>query len=83
MLGECKKLKGEPFASPKRYSKSRQRVTVDDFDIDVIRCSVHDFYTRKEYPTLDKLLGAVKKEGTFSWWLYFSLEVVEIFWISL
>lgn len=62
VLAECKKLKGAPFTSPKCYSKSRQ---CDDFDIDAIRRSVHDFYTRKEYPRLDKLLGAVTEKGYF------------------
>ena len=42
VLAESKKLKGAPFTSPKRYRKSRQRVTLDDFDIDAIRRTVHD-----------------------------------------
>ena len=46
---------------------------LDDFNIEAIRNEVHAFYGRKEYPTLDSLLGALKDKN-LSRWTYYSME---------
>ena len=51
------------FDSPRqRYRHSRQKVTTDSFDIDIIRRTI---YGRKEHLTLTKLLDTLRKDGTF------------------
>ena len=69
---EKRKLEGAEFTSPeKRYKKSRLRIIVDDFDCDAIRRTVHEFYAKKEYPTLDKLLQILKEKELFThWWTH-------------
>ena len=53
VVSEKRKLDVGPFPSPsKRNKKSREHVNVDDFDTDAIRRTVHEFYERREYPTL-------------------------------
>ena len=50
----------------KRYaSGTRVQVRLDEHDVAAIRKEVHGFYERKEYPTLDKLLGVVKAKKVF------------------
>ena len=49
-----------------RYTKSRVQIQLDDFNVEAIRRTVHEFYTRKEYPTLESLLATVKSRGIFS-----------------
>ena len=49
----------------KRYSVSRIRVNPDSFDREVIRRVVHEFYTRKEYPTIVGVLEKVKVQCGF------------------
>lgn len=44
----------------KRYSASRIRINIDEFDREIIR---RDFYARKEYPTISTV--QVKEECTF------------------
>ena len=67
IIAEKRKLKGAEFTSPeKRYKKSRLRIVVDDFDCDAIRRTVHEFYAKKEYPTLDKLLQILKEKELFT-----------------
>ena len=57
---------GAVFQSPvKRYAASRARIVVDDFDTEAIRRTIHDFYEKKEYPTLKKLLSVVREKGLF------------------
>ena len=59
---EKRKLDGSSFTSPnKRQKESRERVDIDAFDTDAIRRTVHAFYEKKKYPTLDKLLQVLKK----------------------
>ena len=40
-------------------------VQPDAFDRDAIRRKIHQFYLRKELPTLDKLLGEVRRDHHF------------------
>ena len=39
------------------------RVVTDDFDKATIRRTVHEVYTRKEYPTVHMLLEALHQKG--------------------
>ena len=58
---------GGEFSSPaKWYKKSRVRIDADSFDVEAIRCTVHSFYERKEYPTLDRLLQVLKEKNLFN-----------------
>lgn len=43
----------------------RSVLNIDDFDTQAIRRTVYEFYSRKELPTLDKLLVAVSDKGIF------------------
>ena len=64
VLLEKRKLDGSSFTSPnKRYKESRERVDVDAFDTDAIRRTVHEFYEKKEYPTLGQAAIAAGSEG--------------------
>ena len=38
---------------------------LNDFNVEAIRKEVHAFYGRKEYPTLDSLLGVLKDKNLF------------------
>ena len=60
------------LSSPeKRYTASRVQIVLDDFNVQAIRKEVHAFYGRKEYPTLDSLLGVLKDKNL---WMYYSME---------
>ena len=67
ILGKKRSLEDDDtFPSPtKRYKKTRERVDVDSFDVDAIRRTIHDFYDRKEYPTIDRLLQVLKEKELF------------------
>ena len=66
VLLEKRKLDGSSFTSPnKRYTESREHVDVDAFDTDGIHRTVYEFYDKKEYPTLDKLLQVLKDKMLF------------------
>ena len=55
---------GAAFQSPvKRYTASS--IVLDDFDMEAIRRTIHDFYEKKEYPTLKKLLSVLREKGLF------------------
>ena len=52
---------------------SIRRPDVDDFDTDAIRRTVYQFYEKKEYPTLYKLVQVLRgkellEEGRISLW---------------
>ena len=63
----CKEYEGNSvlLSSPeKRYTASRVQIVLNDFNVEAIHKEVHAFYGRKEYPTLDSLLGVLKdKQG--------------------
>ena len=57
---------GGPFKTPqKRYTTDRKQINVDDFDRQAIRRTVHRFYERHEYPTLQSLLDDLKARQLF------------------
>ena len=53
------------LTSVKRYNVSRIRINVDSFDKLVFRRIINDFYEKKEYPSLDKILVKVKEQCGF------------------
>ena len=45
VVGEKRSLEGAEFPSPsKRYKQSRERVIVDDFDVEAIRRTIHGLH---------------------------------------
>ena len=67
IVGEKASLCGAAFTSPaKRYKVDRKTVCLDDFNLEAMRCLVHNFYYEKKYPILDSLLLAAKEKGLFS-----------------
>ena len=66
VIAATQALSGAAFESPaKRYKTSRVRIIVNDFEVAAIRRTIHDFYDRKEYPTLKKLLSVLITKGLF------------------
>lgn len=66
-VAEKSELSGAAFSTPaKRYKVDRRKIVLDNFDTEAIRCAVNEFYTEKKYPTVDSLLSAVKKKGSFT-----------------
>ena len=64
VLNELKQLGEKRFESPvKRYVKGRKSICID---VATIRRTVHEFYDRKEYPTITKLLAVLKEKDLFS-----------------
>ena len=53
-------LCGAGFTSPANTTEyiDRKTVCLDDFNVDAMRCLVHDFYCEKKYHTLDSLPAA-------------------------
>ena len=49
----------------KRYVESRVQIVLDEYDVAAIRKEIHQFYERREYPTLDGLLGVLKAKEFF------------------
>lgn len=45
------------FTSPrKKYKRAKYATGIDDFDADIVRRTVHEFYDNHEYPTSTKVL---------------------------
>ena len=43
-----------------------RKIVIDDFDMEDIRRTVHDFYQEKKYPTLESLHAVVKEKCLFN-----------------
>ena len=56
---------GDLLTTLKWYSASRVRINPIEFDREIIRRVVHDFYVRKEYLTLAAVLEKVKEACGF------------------
>ena len=64
VVAEKRANDGATFVSPaKRYKRDRKRIVVDDFELEVIRRAVHEFYSDKKYPTLESLLALLKQRA--------------------
>lgn len=51
------------FQSPRKlYKRAKKCSELDDFDADVVRRIVHEFYERNEYPTAFSILSEIKKK---------------------
>jgi len=51
------------FQSPRKlYKRAKKYSELDDFDADVVRRIVHEFYQRNEYPTAFSILSEIKKK---------------------
>ena len=62
-MAEKKALEGAAFVSPVRcYKVDRKKIVVEDFDIEVIWRTMHEFYHDKKYPTLESLLDVVRRK---------------------
>ncbi|KAE9526271.1 hypothetical protein AGLY_013902 [Aphis glycines] len=48
------------------FSSYKGDFKLDDFDSDVVRRTVHEFYDRSEYPTSELILNAVKSKINYS-----------------
>lgn len=63
-----KELEGGPsnkiaFKSPrKNYKREKKMSSLDDFDNEVIRRTVHSFYDKGEFPTTSKILVAIQEK---------------------
>jgi len=60
----CSESESEPkFTSPRKTFKRVKYAThIDDFDVDIVRRTVHAFYDNREYPTTQKILSAYKEK---------------------
>uniref|UniRef100_A0A2S2NB48 Tc1-like transposase DDE domain-containing protein n=1 Tax=Schizaphis graminum TaxID=13262 RepID=A0A2S2NB48_SCHGA len=55
------------FRSPRKgYKRAKIVSELDDFDSDVVRRTVHDFYDRGEYPTPQLILNALRQKINYS-----------------
>ena len=63
-ISNQKREKGE-VSTPNKKRNWLPTVQPDAFDRDAIRRKIHQFYLRKELPTLDKLLGEVRRDLHF------------------
>ena len=60
-------MSGAAFSlSVKRYNKDRKRIVLDDFDMEALQCTVHNFYREKKYSMLDSILEAARVKGLFN-----------------
>ena len=62
---EAKNNEGNFSTPSKRYHVSRKKINPDSFDREAIRRTIHAFYERNEYPTLDSVLEQVKEKEIF------------------
>ena len=62
---EAKQNAGKFHTPQKRYQVGRKRVDPDSFNREAIRRTIHAFYERHEYPTLDAVLAEVKEKEIF------------------
>ncbi|KAG6445559.1 uncharacterized protein LOC115440573 isoform X2 [Manduca sexta] len=52
--------------TPKKRVRTKGKIEVDEFDLQVIRRKIHEFYAfKKEVPTINKLLQILKDEINF------------------
>lgn len=62
------------FKSPRKtYKRAKLLTELDDFDSDIVRRTVHEFYDRGEYPTALTILTEVRKKCAWDVWSMRSL----------
>lgn len=58
---------GPKFTSPRKtFKRVKYATDIDDFDVDIVRRTVHEFYDNREYPTTQKILSAYKEKTGYS-----------------
>ncbi|XP_060882122.1 uncharacterized protein LOC132953799 [Metopolophium dirhodum] len=63
---EIEEAPGPSFVSPRKsYKRAKYVSEVDDFDGDIVRRTVHEFYDKGEYPTAQLILNSVKKKNDY------------------
>ncbi|CAH1726144.1 unnamed protein product [Aphis gossypii] len=54
------------FTSPrKQYKRAKYATDIDDFDADIVRRTIHEFYDNREYPTSTKLLSKYHEKTNY------------------
>lgn len=54
------------FTSPrKQYKRAKYATGIDDFDSDIVRRTIHEFYDNREYPTTIKLLSKYQEKTEY------------------
>jgi len=54
------------FTSPrKQYKRVKYATDIDDFDADIVRRTIHEFYDNLEYPTSTKLLSKYQEKTDY------------------
>lgn len=53
------------LSTPKKKRQPRKVTAIDSFETDAIRRHIYDYYTRKEIPTLKKLVASLRNCGLF------------------
>jgi len=58
---------GPKFTSPRKtFKRVKYATDIDDFDVDIVRRTVHEFYDNREYPTTEKFLNAYKQKTGYN-----------------
>jgi len=58
---------GPTFTSPRNtFKRAKYATDIDDFDAEILRKTVHEFYDNREYPTTEKLLSAYKEKTGYN-----------------
>jgi transposase len=58
-------LSSVSFTSPrKQYKRAKYATGIDDFDADIVRRTIHEFYDNREYPTT-KLLSKYQEKTEY------------------
>jgi len=54
---------GPSFTSPRKsYKRIKYATDIDDFDADIVRRTVHEFYDKGQFPTSQKVLTAYQQK---------------------
>lgn len=60
----CSESEPEPkFTSPRKtFKRAKYATDIDDFDVDIVRRAVHEFYDNREFPTTQKILSVYNEK---------------------
>jgi hypothetical protein len=75
---------GDPvFVSPRNKINMPKKVTnLDDFNKDVVRRTVLDFYDREEFPSVKRITFALKQKNGIPRLKFFNFKNIEVFRIQ-
>ena len=81
---KCKERSSPLITSEKRYIKSRVQIKLDEFNVDVIRRTVHEHYTIKDYiPNIGEPPCPTEVQRSILWWPHHTVAGVARNWFSL